>query len=206
MPLNRATSSAGFTLIEVLIAMALFAILSLMAYTGLQSVISSKTITEAQLERLKQVQIGIMNISSDFEQLADRDGHDSLGGVLHKLTTQNSDYEVALTRSGWKNFANLPRSTLQRAAYHIDDNTLIRTHWHHIDRADDEQTVKRSLIENIESIEFRFLDMENEWHSDWPGATTLASSSRIDLPKAVEIKLTLSDWGEITRLVEVKQQ
>ncbi len=205
MPQSLHKTCRGFTLIEVLIAMALFAILSVMAYTGLQSVIRSKTTTEAELVRLKQVQLGIMNLTDDLQQLADRDGQDALRSQLHKLSSQENNYLLAFTRSGWKNFAKLPRSTLQRVAYHLDEDRLIRTYWYHVDRADDEQIVERVLIENVESVDFRFLDDNNEWHNEWPTASTLASGDPVELPVAVETKLTLGDWGEITRLVEVKQ-
>jgi len=195
--------SAGFTLIEVIIAMAIFAILATLSYAGLQSVIDSKTDTEASLERLQQLQMSMLSISNDIQQLSNRDGHDALGGLLNKLSTQNSDFIVSFTRSGWRNPASQKRSTLQRAAYYLDEDRLIRIYWPYVDRASDEQRIERVLINNIESFEVRFLDNKNQWQDNWPTANALSSSAPVDLPVAVEVTLKMHDWGEIKRLIRV---
>lgn len=203
MQLKHPDKTIGFTLIEVIIAIAIFAIVAMLSYTGLHSVISSKTTTEAALDRLQQLQMTMLTLSSDMQQLSNRNGHDSLGGGLTKLTTQDSDLVVSFTRGGWRNPANQPRSTLQRVAYRMDEDKLIRVYWPHIDRADDEQLVERTLITNIDALELRFLDDKNEWQSSWPPASAQASSDPVDLPSAIEITLKMSDWGEIKRLVRV---
>lgn len=204
MKLNSSTRQSGFTLIEVIIAMSIFAIVSLLAYTGLHSVITSKSHTEGSLERLRELQMTMLTLSGDMQQLIDRKGQDALGGTLLNVSTQDSDYILAFTRSGWRNPANLPRSTLQRVAYKLDEDKLIRLYWTHVDRADDEQFVERTLISNIESLELRFLDDKNQWQTNWPTANNLASATPTStLPIAVEVTLKMHDWGEIRRLIRV---
>lgn len=195
--------SSGFTLIEVIIAMSIFAILAVLSYGGLQSVINSKTRTEASLERLQELQMTMLTLSSDLQQLSERDAHDALGGLLYKVSTQSSEFIVEFTRSGWRNPANLQRSTLQRVAYQLKDDSLMRIYWPHVDRADDDARVERTLISNIESVELRFLNVNNEWGDDWPSASALSTGAPIELPLAIEISLKMHDWGEITRLLKV---
>jgi len=203
--LTNRRQARGFTLIEVVIAMALFAVVSALAYSGLQSVINSKTRTENELDRLQQVQICMLNLTSDLAQLINRDGNDALGGQLHKLTTQNLDYLIEFSRGGISNFAGLPRSSLQRTAYHLEDDTLIRTHWPYVDRADDEQRIERELLSNVSELKFRFLpdNDSREWQDNWPPDNVLTGDSPATLPLAIEISLQLGDWGNITRLVQV---
>ena len=204
MNLNSKARQSGFTLIEVIIAMSIFAIVSLLAYTGLHSVIITKSYTEGSLERLRELQMTMLSLSGDMQQLIDRNGHDALGGSLLNVSTQDSNYILTFTRSGWRNPANLPRSTLQRVAYKLDEDKLIRLYWTHVDRADDELLVEHKLIENIESLEIRFLDDKNQWHTNWPTANNLASATpSTALPNAVEVILKLNDWGEIRRLIRV---
>lgn len=195
--------SSGFTLIEVIIAMSIFAIVAVLSYTGLQSVINSKTRTEASLDRLQQLQMTMLTLSTDMQHLSNRDGHDSLGGKLDKLTTNNTDYIIDFTRSGWRNPAKQARSTLQRVAYLMDEDKLIRIYWTHVDRADDDARIERTLISNIDKLELRFLDEKNEWQSDWPSADSQTSGTPSQLPAAVEIILTMNDWGSIKRLIRV---
>jgi general secretion pathway protein J len=201
-PFSRGKGN-GFTLIEVIIAMSIFAILAILSYSGLHSVIMSKTNTEASLERLQELQMTMLTLSSDLQQISSRDAHDALGGSLHKLSTQSSEYLIEFTRSGWRNPANLPRSSLQRVAYQLKDDALIRIYWPHIDRADDEQRVERTLIHNIESLDIQFLNADNEWKEDWPSASALTSSAPTALPTAIDVRLKMNDWGEIRRLIKV---
>ena len=196
----------GFTLLEVIIAMAIFAIVSLMAYSGLHSVINSKTRTEEALDRLQELQLTMRTLGDDFQQISNRRGHDALGGILLPLTTQNSDTLVEFTRGGWRNPASQPRSTLQRVAYLIDDDKLIRRYWSYVDRADDDLFIERTMISNLEAVEFRFFDDKQSWKNDWPSASAQASTdpNKADkLPTAVEITLKMNDWGEIIRLVRL---
>jgi len=204
---------AGFTLIEVIIAMSIFAIVSIMAYSGLHSVINSKSRTEASLTRLQELQITMLTLTGDMQHLTPRIAHDALGGRLLSLTTQDSDYITAFTRSGWRNPAKQARSTLQRVAYLLDDDKLIRRYWIHVDRANDDQYVDRTLIANIESLKLRFLDEKKQWKDDWPplnsGTTTAAgnvTNTNSSQPVAIEITLNMNDWGEIKRLTLIAQQ
>jgi general secretion pathway protein J len=197
--------SKGFTLIEVIIAMSIFAIVSMLAYTGLHSVINSKTHTEASLERLQELQLTMLTLGTDLQYLSNRNGNDALGGVLLKLTTQNSSLIVDFTRSGWRNPAKQARSTLQRVAYRMDEDNLIRMYWPYVDRADDQQFTTRTLMTNVESLELRFLDDKYQWRSDWPSANNLASAEPVERPLAIEITLNMNDWGEIQRLIWVAQ-
>jgi len=194
---------SGFTLIEVIIAMSIFAILAVLSYTGLQSVINSKTRTEGSLERLQELQMAMHTLSTDMLQLSNRQAHDALGGTLLPLSTQDSDLLIDFTRSGWSNPAKLARSTLQRVAYYMDEENLIRVYWPHIDRADDESRIERTLISNVEALELRFMDDKKQWQTDWPAADALASAQPVALPIAVEITLKMHDWGEIKRLIRV---
>ena len=206
MRFNSLQTNKGFTLIEVIIAMSIFAIVSILAYSGLHSVISSKTHTEGSLDRLQELQMSMLTLAGDMQHLSARNGHDALGGTLLKLTTQDSDYIVSFTRNGWRNPAEQARSTLQRVAYRLDEDKLIRMYWTHVDRADDELVVERTLMTNIESLELRFLNDKNEWKTDWPSADNLAASDPIGLPSAIEITLNMHDWGKIIRLIKVARQ
>jgi len=163
----------------------------------------SKTSTEVSLERLQELQMTILTLNSDLQQISNRDAHDALGGSLNKLSTQSSEYLIEFTRGGWRNPANLARSSLQRVAYQLKDDALIRIYWPHVDRADEEQRVERTLIHNIESLEILFLNANQEWKEDWPSATAMASADPAALPAAIDVRLKMNDWGEIKRLIRV---
>ena len=129
------TRIGGFTLLELLVAVAVFAILSAMAYGGLRNVIDNSRQTESAMQRLQQVQLAMLNLSRDFTQLSLRSIRDEYGNSTNYLLSgQGSDIIIEFTRGGRRNPAELLRSHLQRVAYKLEENTLSRLHWPHLDR------------------------------------------------------------------------
>lgn len=191
----------GFTLIEVLIAMAVFAILAMMAYGGLAQVINNKEKTSEALHRLKDLQITLTKINRDLTQLSPRNGRDEQGSALTSLSAgQGNELLIQLTRNGWRNPAKIGRSNLQRVAYRLDEDKLVRITWPYVDRALDGQAIETILIDNIKNASLRFLDTDNEWHDSWP-ALNATPTGDTPLPLAIEFTLQMEDWGDIVRIM-----
>lgn len=205
MPLTPAQfHKNGFTLVEVLIAIAIFAILSVLAYGGLNSVIKNKTQAEQSLERLEQVQLTMTKLHRDIEQIAARNATDELGGKQLKLSAgQGDDLLIQFTRTGWKNPVKTNRSHLQRVAYKLDEDKLIRIYWPYVDRAQDDQAVELDLLDNLKDVRFKFLDDSKEWHDSWPTRDASSSDEAFPQPNAIEVTLEMEDWGEVVRVFRV---
>ncbi len=198
----------GFTLIEVLIAMSVFAIMSVMAYAGLESVIRSHEHSRAAMQRLQEIQLAMLSLQRDFEQITNRTASDELGGKLRGVdSTQNPDWIIQFTRLGWHNPAQLPRSHLQRVAYRLDEDddisTLVRIYWPYVDRASEDQAVEKPLLTRVTSTKLRFLDKQRKWQEQWPPVNLDPANALTNWPIAVEITLELEDWGEIKRLFRI---
>jgi general secretion pathway protein J len=195
----------GFTLLELLVAVAVFAVLSAMAYGGLRNVIDNSQQTETAMKRLQQVQLAMLKISRDLTQLSPRNIRDEYGNSrAYLLTVQGDDIFIEFTRGGRRNPAELLRSHLQRVAYKIEENTLSRLHWPHLDRTQEMQPYESVLLEEVESASVRFLDINNEWHDEWPplSATGQTDGDPAAL-SAIEFTVILQDWGELVRIFMV---
>lgn len=195
----------GFTLLELLVAVAIFAVLSAMAYGGLRNVIDNSQQTEAAMQRLQQVQLAMLKISRDLTQLSPRNIRDEYGNTSNYIVTnQSGDVFIEFTRGGRRNPAEMLRSHLQRVAYKLEENTLSRLHWPHLDRTQEMQPYESVLLEEVESASVRFLDKDNEWHDEWP---PLNATGQLDgntaVLSAIEFTVTLQDWGELVRLFMV---
>lgn len=199
---------AGFTLFELLIAIAVFSLLSVMSFSGLDSVLKSKQKVDKELTRLADIQRAFFVLSTDLEQLVDRPIRDELGTEYPALSGgQNIDSTlISFTRSGWQNPATLPRSYLQRVAYSLEDGVLIRLHWFHLDHLQVDEPVQRELLKGVEQISFKYLT-EEESGETWPAldqqTDTEGNPAAPGLPKGIEVTITLNDWGEVTRLFKV---
>ena len=195
----------AFTLIEVMVAMAVFAVLAAFAYGTLSQTLLSAEILGDRMDRLQALQRTMRTMTDDLQQLAPRPVRDELGDNLRPAldTGFQSGFAMELTRGGWNNPIVLPRSTLQRVGYRVEDNELVRYHWYALDRTLNNNPVAVTLIDGVEGLEFRFLVGDNEYSNQWPPPNRPGGLGARQRPRAVEVTLRLEEEGEIVRLVEV---
>ncbi len=196
---------SGFTLIEILVSIAIFAILSAFSYAILNQSIISSFILDEKNERLRDIQRSIKFIEQDFIQIAPRPIRSELGeGYSGAITTNpTSGFALELTRSGWGNPLGLSRSNLQRVAYQMENDQLNRIHWNVLDRTLGNQFQKDILIDEIESISFTFLNENGEWIQQWPPLSDDKLLSITKRPLGVAVVINFTQEGEIRRIFEV---
>jgi general secretion pathway protein J len=192
------SKALGFTLLELLISMVIFSSMTLMAYSGLHSVIVSNKVTQAHEEALKALQRSMMFLEKDVRQLAARTRHADYGESLPALQTTELELTAVLefTRYGNPNPAGKMRSALQRVRYVLDKGELQRWSWALVDHLEGKPIIM-PLMKEVESISFRFLAAKNQWKTEWKVKNKAA------LPRAVEIKIQHKRWGNIERLISV---
>ena len=195
----------GFTLLEVLVAVFIFAIVGMLAYGGYNQLSRQSDIVEVSAGRTRTIQAAVQRMSEDFEMLEPRPIREPLGEALEPALRADSRTETLadLTRSGWSNPAGVSRSTLQRVTYRLQDNKLQRAYWNALDRTLTDEPNGAVLLEQVRSVTFRFMDQNRTWHDQWPPLGYSGPDSGRLRPIAVEFTLELEDWGKLVRLVEV---
>lgn len=195
----------GFTLLEILIAVAIFTIVGAMAMGGYNELSGQSATVEANMERVRAVQSAVMRLSQDFGELEPRPIREAVGdGTQGALKSDGTSLElVSFTRSGWTNTAGLQRSTLQRVTYRLENGKLYRDHWAVLDRTLSVEPQTVQLLDKVTSVKLRFMDQSRIWREAWPGSGAAGPQSQRSRPLAVEVTLELEDWGSIVRLIEV---
>lgn len=201
---SQRRAMAGFTLLELMVAIAIFAVVATLALTGYTELQRQSEYSEQRLARLRDVQRAVQTLCLDLAQLEPRPIREPLGdgNLPALLATDELEYRVQLTRAGWSNTAGVARPTLQRVGWRLDQDQLWRDHWPTLDRTLVVEPVKLRMLDGVRSIRFRFLTSGREWLDLWPAPQAGRSDDR-SRPAAIEVVLELEDWGEIRRLVEV---
>ena len=218
MSLNKKTfdyQQTGFTLLELLVAMGIFALMAAMAYGGLNVIMNESQATKKHAVRLAQLQTSFLWLGRDIEQTVNRSIRDEYGENQSALSnTDVGIIQLELTRGGWRNPTGRARSNLQRVAYSIRDNQLVRSYWNVLDRAQDSKPLETILLDGVTRMDLRFLagqegsqnsgqnQGEQSWSDDWP-SNALGAQPSDDPPIAVEVTLEMEAEGRITRLFRV---
>jgi general secretion pathway protein J len=193
-------SQAGFTLVELLVALAIFAILSAFAYRGLATMLDSREALQRETRKWRDVTLLVGRIERDLAAVLDRTavGPSGLPQSPVSSAIEGAEREaLAFTRSG----SPLQENALaapQRVAYRFVQGRVERLTWSGVDVSPRESPNAVPLLGEVASFAYRFLDARGEWRASWglPG-----SNER--LPAAVEIALTLASGERIVRLVDL---
>jgi general secretion pathway protein J len=204
----------GFTLIEVMIAIFISAIMFAIGYAAINQALRYRDGINESQARVAEIQRGMRVVAQDFAQIIARAARDTsgTGQLMPAVTADGRDNTlVTFTRAGWSNPAGLPRPAEQRVRYRFIDGSLVREHWQAVDPALNVEPRQRILMTKVKSVEVRFLDpVTREWRDEWPSPRTTGAvnPAQLDLllltrPLAIEFTLVLDDWGRVQRLFEV---
>lgn len=193
------TRQRGFTLVEMLVAVAIFAVASALAFGGLDALVRARAQVDAAGDRLARLQFAVGLLERDLRSIADRPIRENQGGERPALDGQATSAE--LTRSGNANSLGLTRAELERVAYRLVDGTLQRRRYAVLDRAPGTQPDDTDLLADVDRFELRYRAADGRELRQWPPPRGDAEP----LPRAVEIRIDTADLGEIRRLLELPQ-
>lgn len=196
----------GFTLIEIMVAMAIFALIGVASTAVLTAVIDSNELSEERFARLQHLQRAMLTIERDMLQAIARPVRvegEAREIVMKGGVSEDSDADgIAFVRGGWQNpQLLLPRSTQQFVAYRLNDTTLERLHGNYVDNVIGYEPMVRPLLEGVSdlNVEFYVADGNAADNFDQPQFAWQESYVGATLPLAVAVEFTTEEFGLIRR-------
>lgn len=202
------TGQGGLTLIELLVAVAIFSLLAALSYGGLANVLGKHRAVDEESQQLATLQRAFLRFGRDLEQAAPRMIRDAYGDQQPALHNRADSYKgmetiIELSVAGRRALPGEAQSSLQRVSYVMRDGSLWRLSWPVMDRAQDTAAHESMLLEGVEELGLRFLTQKGEWVTEWPIDTEVSTATEPALPKALELTLQLKHWGSLRRLYRV---
>ena len=158
---------SGFTLMEILVALFIFAVVGLISAQLLGRTVNAYEVLDDRGQRLGQIHRAMLVVERDMLQFRNRPIRMAQGEPLPALMI-GDEGALSMTRGGWRNPLQRPRSELQRVGYRMQDEKLVRGYWSVLDRRGDEEPISQTLLEGVEELEFFAIDQNGEEHKFWP--------------------------------------
>lgn len=197
---SRLLKQKGFTLIEMILAVAIFALVGVVSAGMLDNVSTANEISVNHAERIEEVQRTLLTIERDLRQASNRqvrvEGNKPTDAMMShgELILDSQSQVLAFRKVGWTNPMNmLPRSEVQSIAYRVVDNTLERLHFDYPDPVMGQEYKIRKLLTGVEEIRFEFHPgIGNKWLKKW---------GKKELPPGVAMTIVMEDMGELRRVL-----
>jgi general secretion pathway protein J len=193
------TRARGFTLIEILIALAILALVTVLGYRAVSSLTESEARLAAESQRWRGLDALFARLESDMRLAQPRAVRVSATSEPAWLASADGsgNAQLRVSRAG-PEFSQEPGSAGQRIGYRLRDGTIEILYWPHLDQIEGVVPAAYALADGIDRFELSYLDGRGGWHERWP---LLGEST---LPRAVRIRLTLRDATIVERWVTLR--
>lgn len=189
----------GFTLIEIMIALVIFALLASMTTALLSHAFHTRERIARVADELSTVQLAVSLLKRDTEQAIPRA---ILGNEMHSFPPfiGQTNY-LEFTRDGFLNPEAIEtRSTLARVAYLCKGHQFIRRYWERVDTPTREHYSDKVLLDQLSTCAFAYVTNTKQMVPEWQEAPSEPNQKKVALPIAVQVTLTRPSFGNMSLL------
>lgn len=203
--MRGSNKTLGFTLVEILVALLVFAVVGLLSTRLLSQSIDNQNNLQDRGQRLAEIHRTMRVLQRDIVQLSRRKIRDARGEELPALMVSDQG-AIEFSRVGWRNPLRQPRSEVQRVGYRWQDENIIRGYWLTLDRSYDAEPAYQTLLEDVEAIEFFAVDQLGNEHRQWPldpEANVVTEEGEALYLAAILVRAEIAPYGMIERIWQV---
>lgn len=187
--------AAGFTLIEVLLALAIFGLISVLAYRATAALTDGEAQLSAEAQRWRTLEALFTRFEADIRQAVPRDVRLGAGiepAWLARPADAAGNAVLVFSRAGAE-IAPEPGIAGQRIGYRLRGHAVEIAYWPQLDNAADGKPSTYTLADGVAAFRIAYLTRAGAWRDTWPLQGEAA------LPRAVRVDLTLDSGEAIER-------
>jgi len=197
-------SQRGFTLMEVLIAVTITAVIGLGVWQVINGIVNSRDRVNELADDFDQLQRTMLLLERDLVQIVNRPARDLYGDFQPALTSRDDEFVLLLTRQGWRNPLGIRRSELQRVGWEFTGNELRRRYWPAVDQGQDDDSEDVLMLSGVKDVSVRFLNDQRAWVDEWPSTAAMAALEPGEvpdtgLPLGMEMTIEHEVFGKLVR-------
>ena len=187
----------GFTLIEILIALMVFAIIAGITSSAMYYAFNTRSKINTYADRLSELQIAVNLLEQDTDQIINRpvrgDDMRTFPAFIGAPET------IEFTRAGVVNPRQLAnRSTLKRIAFLCQNHQLIRRSWLQTDSPNRKRYEDRIVIDQLKACKFSFMDNNKQQYKEWLSESITNDQKKQVFPSIIQLDIELIDWGKLS--------
>jgi general secretion pathway protein J len=190
IPLSNTALSRqqGFTLLEIVIALAIFSVMSMMAYAGLAAMLDARASTVPRAQQLAQLQTTLYLLNEDLSQVIKRPIRDQLGSSEPAFSIGRGNEILVFTRTVPSWLANSSETNLLRVSYSLEKEALYRRVWTIPDRTQQTEYRRRKLLVT-QGVTIKGFSAKTKTWGEVVG----------EIPQALDISFKLDGLGSVHR-------
>ena len=183
----------GFTIIEVLVSLAILSMIALVSSNILKSSLVTEQQTKQHLDSIKELNLASTIVRRDIRQIVNVSSKDFYGNDMYGTFISPINSQSLMFSSNVKSLSD-EISPIKRIQYELVDGTLNRKQFFSSNPYEPDDYTNTELINNIDYIEFTYL-YENSWHESWP--ISLITSKKIPTLIKIEFSKQNKDYSWI---------
>lgn len=183
----------GFTIIEVLVSLAILSMIALVSSNILKSSLATEQQTKQHLDTIKELNLASTIVRRDIRQIVNVSSKDFYGNDMYGTFISPINSQSLMFSSNIKSLSD-EISPIKRIQYELVDGTLNRKQFFSSNPYEPDDYTNTELINNIDYLEFTYL-YENSWHESWP--ISLITSKKIPTLIKIEFSKQNKDYSWI---------
>ncbi len=188
---------SGFTLIEILVAMSIFAVIAAMSYTTMSTYVDHRERLAEHYTKLQNLQRLFILIERDLRFVISRPVRNESGDEEEAILVGKGGELIRLTLA-LPDVQSPTGTTLARVAWRLDGDELTRVVWEVLDRDSGSESSEKIIETGVEEVELQYY-----WYTPSGTVNTAKAESTNSIPDGMELVLTLENGVSYRRVFEM---